>query len=212
VRDLTRGCCKTCPGCRRIRGIFVSRLCKLRALTLLGLLAPNPRQGRTPCTCFGRLRRPRMGVRTGVCRDYSCARFFGRSVILFNALFLSDATPFARLRAAVFRKDRFPRQTVCNFRKAGDFAEPFPPPLRELLCPRRFSLRRAPQGVAHPLIRGRAKPCTCPAPPFTAKPGLCFTRQFAAETPAFVNNGTISSSRSVEENRKKQIFYLFQTG
>jgi len=56
--------------------------------------------------------------------------FFAASNAISALFFLSDATPFARLRAAVFRKDRFPHQTVCNFRKAGDFAEPFSPPLR----------------------------------------------------------------------------------
>ena len=40
----------------------------------------------------------------------------------------------------------------------GDFAEPFPPPLRSLLWPRRSSLGRAPQRAARPLIPGRARP------------------------------------------------------
>jgi len=42
-------------------------------------------------------------------------------------------------------------------------------------------LRRAPQGVTHPLTRGRAEPCTCPDPPFTADRGLCFSRKHAVE-------------------------------
>ena len=41
---------------------------------------------------------------------------------------------------------------------AGDFAEPFPPPLRTLFWARRSALGRAPQGVTHPLTRGRARP------------------------------------------------------
>ena len=40
----------------------------------------------------------------------------------------------------------------------GDFAEPFSPPLRASLRARRSSLRRAPQGPARPLTRGRANP------------------------------------------------------
>ena len=75
-----------------------------------------------------------------------------------SASFWSDATPVARLRAAVFRKDRFPRPTVFFRLYTGDFAEPFPPPLRELFCPRRSSLGRAPQRAARPLIPGRARP------------------------------------------------------
>ena len=41
---------------------------------------------------------------------------------------------------------------------AGDFAEPFPPPLRDLLWSRRSALGRAPQGAARPLTPGRARP------------------------------------------------------
>ena len=52
--------------------------------------------------------------------------------------------------------------------KSGGFAEPFPPPLRGLFRPRRSSLGRAPQGVAHPLTCGRgAAPAPGAAPPFT---------------------------------------------
>ena len=47
---------------------------------------------------------------------------------------------------------------------SGDFAEPFPPPLRASLRARRSSLRRAPQGVPHPLTRGRG---AAPAPALT---------------------------------------------
>jgi hypothetical protein len=46
----------------------------------------------------------------------------------------------------------------------GDFAEPFPPPLRASLRARRSLLRRAPQGVPHPLTRGRVDN---PAPALT---------------------------------------------
>ena len=41
---------------------------------------------------------------------------------------------------------------------SGDFAEPFPPPLRASLRARRSSLRRAPQRAPRPLIPGRARP------------------------------------------------------
>jgi 7-cyano-7-deazaguanine reductase len=47
---------------------------------------------------------------------------------------------------------------------SGDFAEPFSPPLRASLRARRSSLRRAPQGVPHPLTRGRVDD---PAPALT---------------------------------------------
>ena len=69
----------------------------------------------------------------------------------------------------------------------GDFAEPFPPPLRGLLWSRRSSLRRAPQGLPQPLTRGRGEhPCTCPASPFMAKPGLCVTHRLATKNRRFV--------------------------
>ena len=45
---------------------------------------------------------------------------------------------------------------------AGDFAEPFPPPLRASLRARRSSLGRAPQRAARPLIPGRARPAPAP--------------------------------------------------
>ena len=42
--------------------------------------------------------------------------------------------------------------------RSGDFAEPFPPPLRASLRARRSSLGRAPQRATRPLIPGRARP------------------------------------------------------
>ena len=42
--------------------------------------------------------------------------------------------------------------------ESGDFAEPFPPPLRPLFWARRSALGRAPQRAARPLIPGRARP------------------------------------------------------
>ena len=71
------------------------------------------------------------------------------------------------------------RVSLC---KAGDFAEPFPPPLRASLRARRSSLLSRPAKGCSPFDprQGRS-PCTCPAPPFAAKPGLCFSRSLARE-------------------------------
>ena len=65
--------------------------------------------------------------------------------------------------------------------RAGDFAEPFPPPLRELFCPRRSSAPSRPARGCAPLDPRQGAPCTCPASPFMAKPGLSFTHQLAVE-------------------------------
>ena len=91
---------------------------------------------------------------------------------------LSDATPVARLRAAVFRKDRFPQQTVYSIihgRFCGTFsAAPAHPRVR------RSSLWSRPARVCATHDPRQGSPCTCPAPP-EAKPGLCFSRNFADE-------------------------------
>ena len=70
------------------------------------------------------------------------------------------------------------RTQLCE---AGGFAEPFSPPLRDLLWPRRSSLWSRPAKGCSPFDPRQGAPCTCPAPPFTAKPGLCFTRRLAVE-------------------------------
>ena len=68
--------------------------------------------------------------------------------------------------------------------KAGDFAEPFPPPLRELLCPRRSSAPSRPARVCAPLDPRQGTPCTCPDPLFIADRGLSFSRIVAVENKA----------------------------
>ena len=96
--------------------------------------------------------------------------------------FLSDATPFARLRAAVFRKHRFPRQTVYALiygRFCGTF---FAAPARFFTSAQVFAPSRPAKGSAPFDPRQGRGPCTCPASPFLAKPGFCFSRNFAEVT------------------------------
>jgi len=57
----------------------------------------------------------------------------------------------------------------------------YPVRLRSLDCGR-------PAKGCSPFDPRQGAPCTCPALPFTAKPGLCFSRNFAVETSVFVNN------------------------
>ena len=57
-----------------------------------------------------------------------------------------------------FPQRSLPETDRVRLDNAGDFAEPFPPPLRDLLWTRRSSLGRAPQRAARPLIPGRARP------------------------------------------------------
>ena len=94
--------------------------------------------------------------------------------------FLSDATPFARLRAAVFRKHRFPQQTVYTIthgRFCGTFSAA---PARFFTSAQVFAPSRPAKGSA-PFDPRQGSPCTCPAPPFMAKPGFCVQRDFAEE-------------------------------
>ena len=75
-----------------------------------------------------------------------------------NAFFLSDATPVARLRAAVFRKDRFPRPTSCNSATRAILRNLFRRPCTTFYGRAGLRFGRAPQGAARPLTRGRARP------------------------------------------------------
>ena len=104
------------------------------------------------------------------------------SFVLSNNIYalslLSDATPFARLRAAVFRKDRISLQTVCAIiygRFCGTF---FAAPARFLTSAQVFAPSRPAKGCS-PFDPRQGSPCTCPAAPFMAKPGFCAQRGFA---------------------------------
>ena len=153
--------------------VSVSRGCWSRVQMSGVLRAP-----RTPC---GRARPAPASdgvavlarVDDGVRRHITASAFFtvGNNK---NASFLSDATPFARLRAAVFRKDRFPPPTVCAViygRFCGTF---FAAPARFFTSAQVFAPSRPAKGCA-PFDPRQGAPCTCPASPFMAKPGLCFT-------------------------------------
>ena len=137
------------PDGTKKQAVAVSRICAPRALTLLGLLAPNPRQGRTPCTCFGRLRRPRMGCEQVCAKTMYETRFFsGASYFLtlsFYPMRLRSLDCGRLFSAKIAFRDQ-PCTTPQNGRLCGTFsaapARTFPPPLRELFCPRRSSLRR----------------------------------------------------------------------
>ena len=90
--------------------------------------------------------------------------------------------------------------------KTGDFAEPFPPPLRTLLWARRSSLWSRPARGCAPLDPRQGSPCTCPASPFMVKPGLCFSRNFALETQA---EQTVIRLRSVTYGKKEPITFQY---
>ena len=75
-----------------------------------------------------------------------------------NAFFLSDATPVARLRTAVFRKDRFKQPSVCHSPNRAILRNLFRRPCALLYERAGLRFGRAPQRAAPPLIPGRARP------------------------------------------------------
>ena len=89
-------------------------------------------------------------------------------------LFLSDATPVARLRAAVFRKDRLPHHSVYSL-TCGRFCGTFSAaPARPFRAAQAIARSRPAKGCAPFDPRQGRRPCTCPDPPFLPSQGLCF--------------------------------------
>ena len=104
------------------------------------------------------------------CNDILRQSLLLPSATIYTFSFLSDATPFARLRAAVFRKDRFRHRTVGAIifgRFCGTFSAA---PARFFTSAQVFAPSRPAKGSA-PFDPRQGSPCTCPA-----MPGLCFTR------------------------------------
>jgi hypothetical protein len=117
-------------------------------------------------------------VDDGVRRYMTMVASFVLSNNIYALSLLSDATPFARLRAAVFRKDRISLQTVCAIiygRFCGTF---FAAPARFFTSAQVFAPSRPAKGCS-PFDPRQGAPCTCPASPFMAKPGFCAQRGFA---------------------------------
>ena len=126
------------------------------------------------------------------------------SATIFTLSFLSDATPFARLRAAVFRKHRFSRQTVYTItdgRFCGTFSAA---PARFFTSAQVFAPSRPAKGCS-PFDPRQGAPCTCPASPFMAKPGFCVQRGFAEGAYAV----TSSNLRVVKINSCSEQSLLF---
>ena len=70
----------------------------------------------------------------------------------------------------------------------GGFAEPFfAAPARFFTSAQVFAPSRPAKGSAPFDPRQGRGPCTCPASPFTAKPGLCFTCRLAAGKQAIID-------------------------
>ena len=142
----------------RIRGFSAHTVAGRAYRRPRGFAPPGSPCGRGdgPCTCFGRLRRPRLGRRWCVTL-YGGGHFFRRRQHPKRFLFCPMRLPSLDSGRLFSAKIAF-RNTPFIQLPAGDFAEPFPPPLRASLWARRSALGRAPQGVAHPLTRGRARP------------------------------------------------------
>ena len=146
-----------------------------------GLRAP-----RTPCgrvadpapasVCFADLARGDNGV-----------QHYMTTVTFFTVCDTTSAFFFVRYDSrrstpgGCFPQTSLPATDRVRFNDMGDFAEPFPPPLRELFRPRRSSAPSRPARGCAPLDPRQGAPCTCPASPFMAKPGLSFTHRLAVE-------------------------------
>ena len=135
-----------------------------------------PRQG-SPCTCFGRLAVLARGD-DGVPHYMTAVAFFAvgdtESAAFFIRFDSRRSTPGGC----------FPQRSLSATNRSLDYMRAILRNLFRRPCATfygRAGLRfgRAPQGSARPLTRGRAMPCTCPASPFMAKQGLCFSRDFA---------------------------------
>ena len=163
-----------------LRGIFVSHQCESRVLASGVLRAPRSplRQGLGPCTRFGRRRRPRMvGVRCGTLYDAVASFVVGNTK---GALFVR-CDSVRSTTGGCFPQKSLPATNCVQLHDMGDFAEPFPPPLRELFCPRRSSAPSRPARGYSPLDPRQGAPCTCPDPPFTANRSLSFSHRSAVE-------------------------------
>ena len=70
---------------------------------------------------------------------------------------------------------------ACTTPRYGRFCGTFSAaPARPFLAAQVIAPSRPAKGCA-PFDPRQGSPCTCPAPPFTARPGLCFTRRLALE-------------------------------
>ena len=157
----------------------ISQFVSVQMLYFSGLRAPNPRQGRRPCTCFGRHSPSSHGV-ISVCARSMAASPILRLFRVFTLPFLSDATSSARLRAAVFRKHRFPRPPSAT-KPGGRFCGTF----YRRPCATFYGgaglVYVAPRKGSSPLTSARSRPCTCPEPLFIVAQGLCSTYRLAVK-------------------------------
>ena len=156
---------------------------RMSALVTSGVLrAPRTPCGRGsgPCTCFGRRRRPRPGDKT-VCHTIWRLLLIQPPTTLKTPLFCPMRLPSLDSGRLFSAKIAFRNQPLVRL-YAGDFAEPFSAaPARFFTSAQVFTRSRPVRGYALLNPRQGRGPCTCPASPFTAKPGLCFSRRLATE-------------------------------
>ena len=179
-----RFCGNFCPPSREmIFAFYDSRTGRMNALVTSGVFRTprSPlRQGRGPCTRFGRLRRPRMGVRTVCAATIHASAFSAERDTSSRALFYP-----MRLRSLdsgrLFSAKIAFRNRPCATPRYGRFCGTFSAaPARLFIAAQVFAPSRPAKGCA-PFDPRQGAPCTCPDPPFSADRGLCFSRQAAAE-------------------------------